>query len=49
MQETLKKSLPKWVKPAVIVAAVALSAFFAYQSAALFFRADADVCCCPEC
>jgi hypothetical protein len=49
MQTTLEKKLPKWVKPAVIIATVALSAFFAYQGAAFFFRADAGVCCCPEC
>jgi hypothetical protein len=48
MQETLNKSLPKWVKPAVIAAIVGLSAFFAYQGAALVFRAD-EACCCPEC
>jgi hypothetical protein len=49
MQESLNKSLPKWVKPAVVAGIVALSAFFAYQGAAFFFRGDAEICCCPEC
>ena len=52
MNETLKKPLPKWAKPAMIIVALALAAAFAYRGAAFVLGSDPGepaVCCCPEC